>query len=84
MGLPSVSDATPTFSVPRHVLLTLLENDVELVINDALLYNPAGTQFHKDAIPIQKESGPIVNTRQKLVTVRDLPSSSNFERRSEG
>ena len=43
------------------------------------MYNKAGTQFHKDATRIQKESGPILNALQKSVTVHDLPSDSNVE-----
>ena len=60
-------------------VLTLLQNDVELVINNALLYNQAGTPFHKDATRIQKESGPILNALQKSVTVHNLPTDSNVE-----
>jgi len=41
------------------------------------MYNKAGTQFHKDAIRIQKESGPILDDVQKLVIVHNLPLDSN-------
>ena len=41
------------------------------------MYNKAGTQFHKDAIRIQKESGPILDALRKLVTVYGLSSDSN-------
>ena len=70
--------------IPMFLSLTLLflrdhKHDVELVINNALLYNKAGTQFHKDAIRVQKESGPILNDLQKLVALHDLPSNSNAD-----
>jgi len=41
------------------------------------------TQFHKDAIRIQRESGPILNALQTLVTVHGLPSNSNDEVKNE-
>ena len=41
------------------------------------MYNQAGTQFHKDATRIQKESGPILNALQK--SVHNLPSEANVE-----
>ena len=63
-----------TFCLHCHRMMLNL-----LSINVALLYNKARTQFHKDATRIQKESGSILNTLQKLVTVRDLPSGSIVE-----
>jgi hypothetical protein len=35
------------------------------------MLNKAGTQFHQDATQIRKESGPILNALQKLVTLHE-------------
>jgi len=50
--------------------LTLYQDDIELVINNALLYNAPGTPYHTMALRIRKHAEPILANLEKL----SLPS----------
>lgn len=46
--------------IPMCRRLTLLQNDVNLVVDNATLYNKPGTPFHKTALRIRASAAPII------------------------
>ncbi|KAG5651329.1 hypothetical protein H0H81_009082 [Sphagnurus paluster] len=51
------------------------KDDIDLVINNATLYNMPGTQFHKAALRIQTAAGPIIAELAASVASTSTPSA---------
>ncbi|PPQ65251.1 hypothetical protein CVT24_011406 [Panaeolus cyanescens] len=49
------------------------KDDIELVLNNAMLYNKPGTTFHKLATRIQKEARPLLDDLERLKTHHPKP-----------
>ncbi|KAF8159256.1 hypothetical protein B0H34DRAFT_702732 [Crassisporium funariophilum] len=56
--------------------ISAFRHDVELVARNALLYNKAGTVFHKDALRIQKDSKPILDELERTKVTHNVSSQT--------
>jgi hypothetical protein len=72
-------------SDPTSYVVIFLQNDVQLVLDNAMLYNKSGTSFYKTAVRIQTAMRPIMEELAELsrcpaplhIPNGDTPQSSN-------